>query len=651
MISMPFARWAELSSRVRVVFLGGLATSLLLCFAFTMSRPILAASRRLPAAQRVSEQDLVSLSLKNVELLKIAELLVYERGINLVAPPDLNRKVTVRLNRVHWREALAVIFQQQGYGYEQIGNIIRIDTLENLKRSPARQQYRVENLDRPQIESLLQSVLTTPSSFRILDEPAPDGRVRARVVVVAATTPEQHQVAAMLARYDQPPAEQVLQISPVSPNGRISLSFHNLPLEDAMAVLKERFLLNMIHETRLSGRVDIDLDEVTLTEALEAILGPAGYAFELTDRTLRVGEASRFKPHIRIRMFTLKYANATHVKALVQPHLSPTGKVEVVGEVPDPGDPPKKPGGMESSPPGSVPPATAPPAYLAPPKPATEPELPRVPPSNQVVVTDTPAVLAQIEALVTAVDLPPQQVSIQAKLVEVTTEKDEQLGIRWDVALNANGASGQYVKVPFDRNKIHQAGVPDTFTLGTLSAADFSLFLKAFSQRRKLKVLSSPTISTVSNQPARILVGQRFPITVQTLQQTTAFQTNSLQYYEDIGIALTVTPRIVADGQVNLIVKPQVSSVASLIDNRFPVIDTRQVETQLVLKAGDTAVIGGLLQERKEKTAEGLPALAHLPVIGRLFGGHRFVRRQTELLICVTPHIMSSFQPALPMSR
>lgn len=117
--------------------------------------------------------------------------------------------------------------------------------------------------------------------------------------------------------------------------------------------------------------------------------------------------------------------------------------------------------------------------------------------------------------------------------------------------------------------------------------------------------------------------------------------TTTLDYYEDIGIALTVTPRVTSKDLINLELKPEVSSIASLVDNRFPVIDTREAETRLILRSGHTAVIGGLLQDRVERDEQGLPGLASLPVVGRLFGSTRKIKKRTELMVCVTPRIMA----------
>jgi type II secretory pathway component GspD/PulD (secretin) len=146
----------------------------------------------------------------------------------------------------------------------------------------------------------------------------------------------------------------------------------------------------------------------------------------------------------------------------------------------------------------------------------------------------------------------------------------------------------------------------------------------------------------LSHQPARILIGQRFPITVESLDRQTALRTVTLDYFEDVGIVLTVTPRTAGKDMINLSVRPQASAIASLVDNRFPIIDTREADCQLLIRSGHTAVIGGLLRDRAEKDEQGLPVLAHLKVLGRLFGGHRNTKRKTELLVCVTPAILTA---------
>ena len=139
------------------------------------------------------------------------------------------------------------------------------------------------------------------------------------------------------------------------------------------------------------------------------------------------------------------------------------------------------------------------------------------------------------------------------------------------------------------------------------------------------------------------MVGQKYPILRTDLGSgTSTIATTTLDYYENIGIQLNVVPQICADGYINMIVRPVVSSIAGRakgqgdIDSPFPIINTRETETQILLKTGETGVIGGLLEERKKAGVQKIPVLGSIPLIGRLFRteGNRTIKR--NLMIFVT---------------
>jgi type II secretory pathway component GspD/PulD (secretin) len=591
------------------------------------------------SASKAATGQWISFTLKNVELLTVIEVLVFERGLNIVAPPQLDRRVTVRLDRVPWREALSVILRQHGYGYEQVGNIIRIDTLERLARSPVKAEYQIRHLERTEVESLCRSVITTPGAYQVVEQPLPGAVQPETMLLVTAPAPDQERLKGLLARFDRARGDGLVTVARDRESATVTIEFDDLPVASVMEAVARELRLNLVWEVRPRGRATAHLRQLPLATALDLILGPAGYQFDLSGTVLRIGEKARFQSQLETRVFTLRHANALHVKALVVPHLSRDGKVEILGEARDAA------GAGRAQTVTTAQPAST--TSLAPGRTGgrsrATAELARsTPPSSVLMVIDTPRVLARVAQLVDEVDRPSQQIDIETRLVELTLTRETNLGIRWNVELSASGAAGPKVRFPFSRDDTPTTTSSAGFTLGTLSATNFSLLLRALSAKNQARVLSAPRVSTVSHEAARILIGQRFPITVESLDRQTALRTVTLDYFEDIGIVLTVTPRVTGKDMINLVVRPQVSSIASLLDNRFPVIDTREAETQLVVKSGHTAVIGGLLQDRSEKDEQGLPGLAHLKVLGRLFGGHRDTKRKTELLVCVTPTILSA---------
>ena len=598
----------------------------------------------------LKDSDKVALNLKNVDLTRVIELLTHDRGLNIVAAPEVNRKISVRLQGVNWRDALDVILRQSGMGMEITGNIIRIDTIDRIQSSPVRQEYTIRYLGKADADALFKTVILPPASWQIVETPADPGAKPLLTAIVYATGPDQEKLAKLLERVDVASRARPVLVRSVAP-GLYAVDIDDMPVTDALEQLGKQLGFSVIWEDPAKGRTRVKLARVSVPEALTAVLTPLGYAFEIAGHVLRVGERGKFQNQTRTRLFKLCFANPLHVKAVLTPILTRTGKIEVLGDVRDD----NSSTGLGNGAATTV--AQGNGANTT----TTQNGITRVgggqrgrtttaltrqqPPSGTLLVSDTPQVLDQVDQLICELDHPQPQVEIETKLVEVTLTKETQLGIKWDAQIAASGATGNAVRFPLTLAQVNNPAVTsanNTFTLGTLSAQNFTVLLHALAHDNKVKVLSSPRISTQSHEPARILVGQRFPITVQTANAAVNINTTTLDYYEDIGIALTVTPRVTAKDLINLAIKPEVSSIASLIDNRFPVIDTREAETRVVLKSGHTAVIGGLLQDRTEHDDQGLPGLGKLPIVGRLFNLHGVKRLRTELLVCVTPRVVAT---------
>ena len=170
----------------------------------------------------------------------------------------------------------------------------------------------------------------------------------------------------------------------------------------------------------------------------------------------------------------------------------------------------------------------------------------------------------------------------------------------------------------------------------------------------RVKVISSPHIMVTDNQTAKIQVGDRVPITSQTqsvLGSTTGLIA-SIQYI-DTGILLTVTPRINAGGQVTMDINQEVSAAAITTTSSInsPTISKRSVKTTVVVKSGETMVLGGLITDNKTNASSGLPYLSKIPFIGGLFGTQSIANNRTELVLLITPRLVANNQQAREVSE
>lgn len=187
-------------------------------------------------------------------------------------------------------------------------------------------------------------------------------------------------------------------------------------------------------------------------------------------------------------------------------------------------------------------------------------------------------------------------------------------------------------------------------TLSTVFSADeFRLVLSALQTQNNIKLVSNPTIVTLNNTPATILIGQKYPIATPNITGGAAGGSNIITYSiteKDIGIKLEVTPQVNTQGFIKLSVKPTVSSIAGTVTipqgAEYPIVATREVTTQISLKDGYTMGIGGLIQETTSKGETKVPILGSIPGLGRLFRSDTKNRESSNLIIFITAKTVSA---------
>ena len=279
------------------------------------------------------------------------------------------------------------------------------------------------------------------------------------------------------------------------------------------------------------------------------------------------------------------------------------------------------------------------------------------PMAGTITVSAFPAQLEQIEMFVRAFEASIQrQVLIEAKIVEVNLDRSFEFGIDWNVVTQLGNTN----ITARSRTPTSQSSTGNIELTLAGGADQISAVLNALSSQGDVRVLSSPRVSALNNQRAvfDVTTGEIVFNVTQTLvanptpggapaplTQVTPTQVN-------VGIVLDVLPQIGADNVVTMNIRPVVTTVArtaefELDGNRFqaPVIDTRESDTMARLRAGETIIIGGLMQSRSEKVRSGIPVLRDIPLLGILFTRYKDVERKAELVIFLTPTIISG-QPA-----
>ena len=157
------------------------------------------------------------------------------------------------------------------------------------------------------------------------------------------------------------------------------------------------------------------------------------------------------------------------------------------------------------------------------------------------------------------------------------------------------------------------------------------------------KTLASPRLLVLNGQTSRLQVGDRLGYRVVTVTETASLETVD---FLDVGIVLSVTPRISRDGRIVMNVKPKISTGAVNPDTGQPEEDTTQIETDLILNDGQGMIIGGLIQERDDVRQSKIPLIGDLWLIGKLFQRSEVNKRRTEIIVALTPHLFPYDLPA-----
>jgi general secretion pathway protein D len=304
------------------------------------------------------------------------------------------------------------------------------------------------------------------------------------------------------------------------------------------------------------------------------------------------------------------------------------------------------------------------------------------PETRSVVIVTDEDTHRELEKVIETLDRPKPQVLIKVVFVEVTLNKDSDIGLEGNYTFNfgnkSTATSGSQTRTTSSTSIVNNTSTTNSSTVTTpitdtvlnslTGGSDFgitsalaagaggpfvraigdnwSATLRALQTRGKVEVLSRPSIMARNNQEAVIVVGQEVPF-VTNSQVTQLGQTINTIQYDNIGIILRVTPFITSSKSVEMIVAPEISSLSDRtvpISNNVssPVIDKRSAETVVVTPHAETVVIGGLMQTQRTSSIQKVPILGDLPVIG--FPFRRTIKSDVkkELLIFLTPYIVEN---------
>lgn len=271
--------------------------------------------------------------------------------------------------------------------------------------------------------------------------------------------------------------------------------------------------------------------------------------------------------------------------------------------------------------------------------------------SNQLLIRCRPSEWAEIQGAIQKLDIPPLQVQIETRILEVSLVGDLNLGVQWYLGrLAGNSTTPGIANAPGSQGALGGGGA----ALGATDSLFYSFVsnnlqvaLHALESNGTTRVLSAPSLVVMNNQQAQIQVGDNIPINQTSINTNNTLVTTSSVQYVQTGVILDVVPRINPGGLIYMDIQQQVSDASKTTDAQGnPTISTRSVSTQVAVQSGDTVLLGGLIQEDRSEASSAVPYLGRIPGLGWLFSNKQSSRGRSELIVLITPRVINSQRQA-----
>jgi len=263
--------------------------------------------------------------------------------------------------------------------------------------------------------------------------------------------------------------------------------------------------------------------------------------------------------------------------------------------------------------------------------------------TSVVVMRDTPDAVRMAEKLVASIDVPEPEVLIEVEVLEIARSKLLNLGITPPGSFTASASSVAGTAATGGASGLVLSDLSHQ-NADTIKVSSVSLTANALQTVGNTNTLASPRIRARNKEKAKILIGSRVPvITSSTALLSNGTANSSSVQYLDVGLTLEVQPTVYQDGDVSIKIGLEVSSITNTVvvgGTQAYTIGTRNANTLLRLKDGETQILAGLIQDSDTRNAAGIPGLSQIPIVGRLFGSHNSDREKSEIVLSVTPHII-----------
>ena len=400
----------------------------------------------------------------------------------------------------------------------------------------------------------------------------------------------------------------ILQPVQAGKTQNVTLVVDDVPVTQVLQALAEQERKNLVVSPDVSGVVSLHLTDVPWKQALQTVVKSAGLVLRQEGAILHVHseswqseEAARQEAEVARRQanlplenrhIALHYADATELAKAGDKLLSAKGSLTVDKR------------------------------------------------TNRLLVRDNSPTLALVEQWVAQMDLPIEQVELAAHIVTINEKSLHELGVKWTLAeAEKAGAVGQVTTIASDLS-VANATTRVGFNIGRINGRLLDLELSALEQQQQLDIIASPRLLASHLQPASIKQGSEIPYQVSSGESGAT----SVEFKEAV-LGMEVTPTVLPKGRIRLklrISQNMPGQVLQQADGEVLAIDKQEIETQVEVKSGETLALGGIFSNKNKTGKDSIPLLGDIPWFGQLFRHDGKENERRELVVFITPRLVST---------
>lgn len=575
----------------------------------------------------------MSIDVKDTDLRDVIRMISKGYDINILLDNDASGKITLHLVDVPIMEALHSIAQSNGLEVFKEGMVYKIKKATQEQKSLIRYADGKLTIDVQNIEvKTFLKELSSKTAISIVPDAKVQGNITGKLYQVdlddglrvllegnGFKVIKRKNIYQIISAQEKSGPQQPFQSKPGFPssntnffvdykNGLISLEVNNGDLEEIIKAIAEQSDIEIITYGSIKTEINAKLKEIPLTEALALLLGGTRFTFVQKDKVILIGDRNTATPSgqtlSKSELIHLKHIKADNLPSILPKDIPPTN-VRVIKE------------------------------------------------QNALLISGTSEDIVTAKEFLNTIDIPTPQVRIDAVIVEFKDNIDK--GSALGAGRNRGLQDSSYNITPFPQHK-YNSTASQSFELG-VSGKDLKNFLKELNLpvikhipddlfavlrvmevQNKAKILAQPSILTLNGNKASIDVSETQYFTIVTgvgENQTSRFQPIKF------GITLDIVPWISQSGQITAEITPNVSNSDKTNEDGYPNVSSRSITTTVRLNDGQTLALGGLIKNQESEYSYKVPFLGSIPIIGALFRQSGKMRQKSNLVVFITPHIIS----------